>query len=411
VTAALRRARLAVAAVFFVNGVVFATWAVRIPAVQERLDLSPGALGVVLLALAGGAMAALPLSGALVVRYGSRRVIRAALIIFCLTLPLVALSPGVIHLVVALAVFGAGNSALDVAMNVQGVQIERRYGRHILAGFHGLFSIGGLTGALIGSAAAAAGIGTPAHFVVAAGVLLCVGLSVTRWLLPDDPKSALGPTFARPTRAVAILGAIAFCALLAEGAVNDWSAVYLRDALGAGSGLAGMGFAAFSLTMAGGRLVADRVVERVGPVRFIQIGGFLATAGLALALLVDHPVAGVACFGLVGAGLAGVVPVVFSSTGHRDKADDGAGPGPAIAAISTVGYLGFLGGPPVIGALAQLLTLRGALWVVVVLAGLMVILARGLASDAHSTSPLPRHARAWRLGCGPRRHRRARTAR
>jgi MFS family permease len=380
-TPALRPARLAVAAVFFVNGAVFATWAGRVPAVQERLDLSVGALGAALLALTGGAVVAMPLSGAIVVRYGSRFVTRAALVVYCLALPMLAVAPGLAPLMIALAVFGAGNSALDIAMNVQGVEIERRYRRRVLGGFHALWSIGGLSGAVVGSAAAASGISAGSHFVIAAGALLCGGLAATGWLLPEDPEAAVGPSFARPTRGLAILGAIAFCGLLAEGAVNDWSAVYLRDALGADPGLAAIGFAAFSLTMAGGRLAADRIVERIGPVRFIEAGGVLATAGLALALLVDDPVAGVVCFGLVGAGLAGVVPVVFSAAGRRDVVSGAAGPGPALAAVSTVGYLGFLSGPAMIGGLAELLSLRGALVVVVLLAGLMVVLARGMANS------------------------------
>ncbi len=380
----LQGARIAVAAVFFANGAVFATWAARVPAVQERLDLSPGALGVALLALTAGAVVAMPLSGVLVPRYGSRVVTRAALVIYCLALALISLAPGLAALMVALAVFGAGNSALDVAMNVQGVEIERRCRRRVLAGFHALWSIGGLSGAVGGSAAAASGLAAPAHFALAGGVLLCGGLSATWWLLHDDAKSSVGPSFARPTRPLAILGAIAFCALLAEGVANDWSAVYLREALGADEGLAAMGFAAFSLTMALGRLVGDRVVERIGSVRFIRVAGLLAAAGLGLALLGRQPVTAVVGFGVLGAGLAGVLPVVLSTAGHRGEVGGRASPGPAIAAVSSVGYLGFLSGPALIGGVAEFLTLRGALVVVVVLAGLMVLLAPGIGARAPS---------------------------
>lgn len=278
----------------------------------------------------------LPASGALVAQYGSLRVARAGLILYCFALPLPALAPSLALLTLSLFLFGAGNSLLDVAMNAQGVELEHIRGHPVLGSLHTLWSIGGLLGAAIGAAVAAVGISAPAHFALAAASLLTAGLVATVRLLPDPGGGTVEPVFARPNRKLAGLGIVAFCALLTEGVVNDWSAVYLREIAGAGPGIAASGFAAFSLTMAIVRLLSDRIVARVGPVMFVRGAGAVATAGLALVLLGGTPLSGVAGFGLLGVGLAGVLPVVFGVAGGQGHG----GSGPTIAAVSTFGYLG-----------------------------------------------------------------------
>lgn len=374
-TSVLRKARLAVAVVFLVNGTTFATWAARVPAVRDHLNLSPGALGIALLGLTAGAVIALPMSGALVARYGGRRMTRIGLLLYCLALPLIALAPTLALLAITLAVFGAGNSILDVAMNAQGVEVEQSYRRPILASFHALWSLGGLVGAVLGAGAAAINMSAQLHFAIASGLLLACGLLASSWLLPTVHDRSAGSVFARPTRKLVVFGAIAFCSLLAEGVVNDWSAIYLRDVTGASSGLAAVGYAVFSLSMAGVRLVTDRLVARIGPAPFVRGAALLAATGLGLALLVPFPLAAVIGFGLLGAGLAGVVPVVISVAGGREPA---ATSGPNIATVSTIGYLGFLTGPVLIGTLADLFTLRVAFLTVVVLIGIMAVLASRL---------------------------------
>lgn len=365
-------ARTVIGTVFLVNGAVFATWASRVPAVREALDLSPGALGLALLGLTGGAVVALPLSGTLVSRFGSLLVARAGLAAYCAALYLISLAPDLILLALALAVFGVGNSALDVSMNAQGVELERRRGRPVLGSLHALWSIGGFLGAASGAGAAAVGMSVSAHFALAGGVLLTLGLLATARMLPEPEDRQAGPAFARPTRKLVLLGVVAFCALLAEGVVNDWSAVYLREVAGANPGVAPLGFAAFSLTMAAGRLLTDKLVTRTGPGPFVRLSATVALMGLGLVLLVPLPAAGIAGFALLGAGLAGVLPVVFGLTGGREREGTA---GPAIAAVSTLGYLGFLSGPVLIGALAELSDLRLALVSVVVLVFLMVVVA------------------------------------
>lgn len=367
--AGLRASRVAISAVFAVSGAAFATWAGRIPAVQDRLGLSPGGLGVALLGLTTGATVALPLSGALIARFGSRRTTRAAAVLLCLV-PLVLPYAGSLPLLAAtLAVFGASNSVLDTAMNAQAVEVETGYGRPILSSFHGWWSLGGLAGSGV-AALVARDVSVRVHFTVAGLVLLAAAVTASRWLLRGAGDTERTPAFARPTRALAALGAIAFCGLLAEGAAYDWSAVYLRDEAGAGPGLAATGFAACSLAMAACRFGADRVVARFGPVRFVQLAGVVSTAGIVLAVAVPNAVVAIVGFGLLGGGLAGIVPVVFSAAGRA--APDR--PGPALAAVATLGYLGLLAGPAAIGGIGEVTDVRTGLAFVVLLTLLMTAL-------------------------------------
>lgn len=354
-------ARLAVSTIFFVNGTVFASWVPHIPFVQTRLDLSEGILGLALLAIAAGAVTSLTLSGWLVGRFGSRRVTSVATVFFCAVLPLPILAPDLPLLIPALMLLGMGNGAMDVAMNAQGVAVENRYSWPIMSSFHGLFSLGGLFGAGLGGLLLSAGVHPLGHVLGTALVMGLVGLIALTRLLPDGPREPAQPVFALPPRPVVGLSLLAFFSLVGEGAMADWSAVYLRNWLGAGPGLAAAGFAAFSLMMALGRLTGDRLKSRFGPVNLVRYSTALAAAGLGLALLLGHPAAAIIGFGCVGLGLANVVPILFSAAGRTP----GVGVGTAIAAVATVGYLGFLAGPPLIGFAAEATSLPLALWLVV----------------------------------------------
>ena len=369
---ALRLARLAVAAVFFLDGLGFANWVVRIPAVQERLGLGEGALGLALLGVAVGALVAMPLAGRLVGVRGSRPVTRVAALAFAATLALPALAPTLTLLTLALVLLGAANGALGVAMNAQAAAVERAYGRPIMAGFHALFSLGGLVGAGIGGLAAAQGVGVAPHL---AGVALAAAVAaavVGPRMLPAaaDALSDAPRRVTRPSRALVALGVVAFCVLFGEGAMADWSAVYLRDVTGAGPGLAAAGFATFSLAMAVGRSVGDALTVRLGPARLVRAGGVVAALGLAVALAVATPWAAVAGFGVVGAGLSIVFPTVLTAAGRLP----GGAPGAAIAAVSAFGYAGFLAGPPVIGLVAEASTLRVGLALVVLTSAFIAVL-------------------------------------
>lgn len=376
-----RTARFAVAGLFFMNGVLFASWVSRIPAVQAALGLNHQALGLVLLGVALGALVAMPLAGWYVSRVGSHRVTQFTAVAYLATLPWLALAPSAGWLAVALFVFGGAHGAFDVAMNAQAVAVEARYPRPIMSSFHALWSFGCLIGALAGGLLATAGMPPFAHFVIA---VLLLGTTTVAYTLPRllDAGEAQAhallhsvegprPKFTRPSSALVALGAIAFCIMMGEGAMADWSAVYLRDATGAGEGLAAAGYAAFSIAMAAVRFLGDPLAARFGPLALVRGGSALAAAGLAFALMVRDPLAALAGFAAVGAGFATIVPQVFSAVGRLP----GIVPGPALAMATTIGYTGFLIGPPLIGVAAEYLGLRTALGFIVAMSLLAIALA------------------------------------
>jgi predicted MFS family arabinose efflux permease len=349
------RVRVAVAAIFFANGAGFASWIPHIPMVQTALGLDTSVLGFTLVAMAAGALAGIPLSGWATARLGSRTVVRTSALVFFAALPLPVVAPSLPLLAVALFVLGAGNGALDVSMNAQAVAVEARFPRPIMSSFHGMWSLGGLAGAGGAALALAAGVSPVAH-VIAATALFAVTTAVSCFVLvpPAADVRADEPRFARPTRAVVGLGMIAFLALLSEGAMGDWSAVYLQHSLGTSSATAALGFAAFSLTMAAGRFLGDRLVAAFGDDRVVRYCTAGAAVGLGAALCMGNPFAAMMGFATVGFGIANLIPIVFRAAG----ALPGVAASQGIAAVGTFGYVGFLAGPPLIGLAADVVTLR-----------------------------------------------------
>jgi hypothetical protein len=261
----------------------------------------------------------------------------------------------------ALALLGACNAVLDVSMNAQAVAIEGRYDRPIMSSFHGLFSVGGLAGAAVASAAMAVGVTATWHVAGVAVVSLAVVAAVVGGLLPStEPGEPSRPVFVKPPAALLMLGLLTFCGLLAEGGVADWSAVYLHDSLGATPAAAAHGFAAFSLTMAAGRFAGHHLAGCLGPVVLLRASGAIAAAGLGSALMLGTTWSAVIGFALVGLGLANVIPVLFSAAGRVP----GVPVGTALAGIATTGYGGYLAGPPVIGLTASVTGLPAALGIV-----------------------------------------------
>jgi Major Facilitator Superfamily len=372
--ARLFQARAGVAAVFFLNGFAYGSWVPRIAEIQARLGMSEGQLGLVLLMAAVGALFAMPLAGAAAHRHGSRVVTALAMGGFGFGLPGLALAPDPWALGGVLLLFGALFATVDVAMNAQGVAVERRLHRPIMSSLHGMFSLGGMTGAGATALLAAADIGLLPHFVALGALVAALGVAACWPLLPAALEGgAPGPGFARPSRALLLPGLVALAGLLSEGAIADWSAVYLSRSLGAGTSSAAAAFAAFSLAMAAGRFSGDRLVLRLGGDLVVRAGGALAAAGLGLTLLVGHPLVAVLGFALVGAGLSCVFPIVLSAAARTP----GLPPSASIAAVCTVGYVGFLVGPPAIGGLAELLGLPAALGLVVALCALIAALGSG----------------------------------
>ena len=354
----LRQARVGVSVVFAVCGAAFATWAARVPAVQERLGLSTGQLAVGLFGLAAGSVAALLVAGPLIAKIGSRSGVVIGAVVICSGLPMVAFAPGFAPFVGALVVVGIGNSLLDVSMNAHAARVEDEYGRPIFAGFHAFWNIGGLAGSGVAALMATWHVPLSVHFSCAGALLLLLALwtTGTKFLTGAD-RGQGEAAFALPSRALIPLGIIAFCGFLAEGTVNSWSAVYLSDVTAAPAALASLGYFAFSITMIAVRLVADRIVLRIGTVLFIQVVTAVTVLGFALVFAAPVPVVAIIGFAVVGLGVAGIVPIAWSVAGRKQPES----PGRAIAAVAACGYLGFLVEPVFVGALTKLVGLQWAI--------------------------------------------------
>jgi MFS family permease len=363
------------ALLFFLTGLVSATWAARVPAIQEALGLSPGALGLAVLGLEAGAIAGLPAGGALVTRRGSRAILRAGFATYPVALVAVALAPGLAALAAALAAMAFTNSLVDVAMNVQGVALERRAGRPLMARLHAGHAFGVLAGGLAGTMAAAAGLAVAPHFLAIAVVALVTG-EVAAGALADERGGPRGKAASRPLarridRRLALLGAVAFCAFLLDGGAYAWIAVELR-AGGADPALAAAGFTAFALALALGRLIADRLIARRGRAAVVGAGGGLAAAGVGAALIAPSPALALAGWAAFGAGLAPIAPAVLGAAPDASRL-----PAPAaIATVTAIGYLGSFTGPPLIGALAGPVGLTTALGLMALAAVTAALLAR-----------------------------------
>ncbi|MFI0223531.1 MFS transporter [Streptomyces lydicus] len=361
----LRRARWAVAAVFLIHGSVTGNFATRIPWIQDHTALSPGQLGLALAFPAIGASLAMPLAGRISHRFGARAALRGLLALWTLSLVLPALSPGLYTLCPALLVYGAASGTADVAMNALGVETEDRLGRPIMSGLHGMWSVGALLGSAAGTVAAHADWDARLHLAGAALVLTLLGVLACRGVLDlhSAPEEHPPPRFALPPRSALVIGAVGFCAVFAEGAGLDWSAVYLRDRLGTDPGLAAASTTAFACTMAAARLAGDKVVARFGAVRTVRAGGALAAAGGLLVVLARHPAAAMAGFGLMGLGIAVVVPLPFAAAGRSGPA-----PSQAIAGVATITYTSGLIAPSAIGGIAQATSLTVSFALVTALA-------------------------------------------
>jgi len=367
----LRRARLGVALTFLVTGVVFGTWAARLPAIKQALELSDGGLGVAFMGLNAGAVVGCSSAARWVPRTGSRTALRAALPLYAVALAGPALAGDLATLTVALFTLAAVNSVVDVAMNAHGVVVERGYRRPVMSSFHAMYSFGGTGGAALGALAAAGGLGRTPHFLVVAATGAAVAVLASGLLLPSR-ADASGPGARAERRRTALvaalaggwsgrvvaLGALGFCLLLAEGSAYDWAAVYLRDGVGGTPTLAAAGVAVFSTAMTAGRLAGDRLAARLGPVAAFRSGALLAGVGFGAALLVGTPAAGLAGLGLFGAGLSLTFPLAISAAGRLEGAA-----AVAVARVSTLGYLGAFAGPGLIGALAGPFGLPAALGV------------------------------------------------
>ena len=345
--------------VFFIAGFAMAAWAPLVPFAKARIGLNDGSLGLLLLGFGVGSILAMPMAGAFAARVGCRRVIVVSTMIVGLTLPLLALVSSRPLLVAALLLFGAGLGAIDVAMNIQAIIIERVSGRPMMSGFHGFFSLGAIVGAagvtmLLGAGASP----VAATLVVVAGMAVALVIAAPH-SLPYGGKSD-GAVFAFPRGIVLFIGGLCFVMFLTEGAVLDWSAVFLISSRGVEVSYAGFGYAAFAVTMTVGRLSGDRIVQRFGKSSIIAFGGICAAMGLALVTLVPSWQAALLGYAMVGTGCSNVVPVLFTSVGHQTTIPENV----AVPAITTLGYAGILLGPAAIGFVAHVSSLSVAFLIV-----------------------------------------------
>jgi MFS family permease len=365
-----RQARIALAVVFFANGVLFGTWVLRIPAIKDQVHADTGPLGLALLCLAGGALLSRPVAGQLVTRHGSGPITRLGITLTCLALIFPALAVNVVTLGLALLGFGAALGILDVAINAHGVAVQDRLGRPVMSSLHGMFSIGGLLGSLAAGGAGAGGLSPLVNFALVAAVLGGAAFAASARLLPAScdvtPEAARGGWASLPAglrRPLVLLGFVGLCGMMMEGAIGDWGAIYLHSDLGTSAALAAMGYSAYSIAMAAGRFLGDRCVARWGEVRVVTRAVTFAGCAFAAGLLAGDPAAAVCGFTVLGIGLSIQLPALLSMAGRLGGQSTGA----AITVVSGIAGTGMLAGPPLIGFLAQVTSLPAALGVVSVL--------------------------------------------
>ncbi|QXH93207.1 MFS transporter [Pseudomonas ogarae] len=355
---------------YLIAGIGIAAWAPLVPYAKVRANLDEGTLGLLLLCLGVGSILAMPISGALAARFGCRRVLSGGTLLICLALPLLATMTSLPWLVAALFLFGAGLGTVDSTVNLQAVIVERASGKTMMSGFHGMFSLGGIIGAAGVSALLGLGLSPLGATLVVNGVLLVALFKAAPHLLPYGSESS-GPAFAIPHGVVLFIGILCFIVFLAEGAVLDWSAVFLTTERAVDTAYAGLGYAAFALTMTVGRLTGDSVVHRLGAKRVIIYGGSIAAAGFLLATLAPMWQAALLGYALVGAGCSNIVPVLYTAVGKQTLMPEAI----AVPAITTIGYAGILAGPALIGFVAHGSSLSIAFGLIAI--SLVVVAASG----------------------------------
>lgn len=333
---------------FFIAGIGIAAWAPLVPYAKARAGLNEGTLGLLLLSLGVGSILAMPIAGMLATRFGCRRVVSGGTLMICVALPLLATVSSIPVLIATLFLFGAGLGTVDSTVNLQAVIVERASGKNMMSGFHGLFSLGGIVGAAGVSALLGLGASPLGAMLVVVVLVLIALFKAAPHMLPYGSESS-GPAFAVPHGIVLFIGVMCCIVFLTEGAVLDWSAVFLASERGVETAYAGLGYAAFALTMTIGRLTGDTLVRRLGATRVIVIGGLTAAAGLSLATFASSWEAALVGYALVGAGCSNIVPVLYTAVGKQTVMPEHI----AVPAITTMGYAGILAGPAVVGFIAH----------------------------------------------------------
>ncbi|MFT3751045.1 MAG: MFS transporter [Agriterribacter sp.] len=359
--------RIGVSTFYFIQGITFATWASRIPDIQKALNLSDGLLGSVLFALPIGQITAMALSGYLVNRFGSKKILSIAACLYPAVLLLLGSVTSLWQLVGALFFFGICGNLSNISLNTQGVGVERLYRRSIMASFHGVWSMAGFAGGLISAYMVADNIPVFTHFCIVYALGFILMLAARKFMLPRDAyyqqTAQKQKVFVKPDRYIITLGIIAFACMICEGTMFDWSGIYFEKVVNAPKDLTRLGYVAFMFTMTAGRFTADWLVTRFGVHRVLQSSGIFIITGMMLAILFPYVGTATAGFLLVGIGTSSVVPMAYSLAGKSKTMV----PSVALAAVSSIGFLGFLIGPPVIGFISELSNLRVSFALVAIL--------------------------------------------
>lgn len=340
--------KIATRIIFFIAGVATATWAVLVPFARFNTGVNEGLLGTLLLCLGFGAMLAMPVTGTLTSRYGCRSVIIGAVAVVVVSMPFLSFVSSPSLLGISLFIFGVGIGLTDCAMNVQAILVEKNAGKPLMSGFHGMYSVGGIAGAGIMTGLLSLELSIFSATVIISVIVCLLLLSCFRQLL-TYANPAEGPAFAMPRGTVLILGLICFIVFMAEGTVLYWSAVYLVDIRNVPESLGGLGFAAFATAMTAGRLAGDYVVRRLGALTIVLAGAVAAIVGFLIVIYGTHLVSLLAGYLLIGIGCANIVPVMFSQIGKQTSMSQMV----AVPAVTTLGYIGVLSGPAVIGYIAH----------------------------------------------------------
>ncbi|MBC7849449.1 MAG: MFS transporter [Chitinophagaceae bacterium] len=371
--------RIAISIYFFCCGCTFATWAARIPAIKDQFHLNEAELGAVLFMLPLGSLVALPIAGWAVASFGSRYITFISAIMYLVFLMLIGYSNSVFMLSAVLFCFGFAGDILNIAMNTQALLVqEEMYAKPLMSSFHGMWSLGAMTGALMGGILMTAGLSTIAHFWWASGfIFLLLILFFFQLIKKFVPRSASAKVFAWPDRALWLLGAICFCCAFCEGAMADWSSLYFKQVINDLNKVSTTGYTAFAFMMAFGRLIGDRLTSRMGYKGILMLDSALICVGLLIAILIQTPVMVIIGFGLIGFGVATIIPIVYSLSGRTKTMATST----ALATVSTVGFTGFLVGPPVIGFIAHEVGLRWALLIILFLGLIIFGLGRKVKGD------------------------------
>ncbi|AKQ45062.1 major facilitator transporter [Rufibacter radiotolerans] len=371
--------RIALGILFFQSGLCFSTWASRIPDIKAAFAFSDSELGTLLLIRPLGAFIGLPFAGWVVDKYGSNYSSVVGILAFSVSLVLLGLSPSVWWLAGAILLFGLSANLTNISINAQALAVQKNYGKTIISSFHGLWSLAGFCGAGLGAVLISLKVVMLYHFLLIMGTVLIFGLLTFKHLSREHQAGSRKFVFKKPEPVLLRLGLIAFCGLLCEGCIYDWAGIYFKQVVQVEAGLVTAGFIAYMGTMALGRMVSDHFTNRFGSTAIIQASGVLIFSGLILAVLFPHLITAILGFVLVGAGTSSVIPLTYAQVGKNPSLS----PGISLATVSTIGYFGFLLGPPLIGFIADLLNLRAS-FALVAVAGLMITVLATLAKRRDS---------------------------